>query len=556
MRARVSASLLLGLSFAFGCAHPGATLGSGAGPSAGATAGSAERSGGGAPGVADPDAGVPPDEASAAARAVDALGREAELFTSRLEEALWAQWTKGQGLDVAAVAERHARLFSTDTLATLRRARSLCAPETARAAAHLERFVAGELLSRALVPANAALAEVEANTTVQLQGREVPWLGLARALVAEPSALRRRGLWSAALEVLPALDAAIERRDGDGRRAAAELGLGSPLELALATREVDTEELTAAARLTLEATEREWRSAVERLAAESVQLPADKLTRADLPRLLRVPAADDAAFPAGDSAARGVALLGLLGLYGAPGLTLELSRSTTKNPLPVTVSPGGKSDTRVSFRPAGGLRDQRSLFAELGHAVTLHRAAAQRFELRRLGDPAFAHVAGELFASLLEEPDFLEAIGVPPPARASVARAARVERLFALRREAAAVLVSLQTNGASAAEARKRFVALTSEALLFPANEADGARWRVDGDFFLRSATALRAALYAEGLRARLRKELGDRWWRDGRAAGPLSAFWSQGTATSLERRLGPMGDAARLLGADLADRR
>jgi hypothetical protein len=141
------------------------------------------------------------------------------------------------------------------------------------------------------------------------------------------------------------------------------------------------------------------------------------------------------------------------------------------------------------------------VLAELGAALELKRSP-------RLANPALALRTSELFASLLTEDKWLTAQEIG--AREAVVSAAKAQRLFALRRAAGVVLAKLETQVlADEAEARARYVAVMSRALGLTLAPEEGARWRLETDDFLRSATQLQAMRRAEQWRVRL----GDEWW-------------------------------------------
>lgn len=492
------------------------------------------------------DAGVDPRVVQ-----VDAIEAEIGAVLRAQDEALWRHWTTGAPLELTKTAEGHDALFTKQTLATLRGAREGLPADVARRAAHLEHWLAGELLSRALTAENDAVASLEAGLTFTVDGKEVDWRELPRLLLTEKSAVKRRALWKASLEAAERLDAALARRDAKAAEAVAALDSPSTLELAAEARELDLDELARAAEAVLASTDDAWRVALERQSAADVRLPLASLTRAELPRLLRMPPDVDAAFPKDALASRAVSLLGALGVYGRPALTLDLAGGAKKHPLPLTVAPSPK-DVRVSFRPVGGLRDQAALFSELGAALALSEARTGHLATERLGDPAAAQVLAELFSGLVATPAWLESIGVKGEQQHAVIDAWTANRLFIVRRAAGVVLVRLETQGLPDTEARARFVSIMSRALGLPASEADGVRWRIDTDDFLRSATQLKAAALARALRA----ELTDNWFRSPEAWKPVAARFAAGTSVPLETQFAKLTDATVVLSVALGGSR
>lgn len=453
--------------------------------------------------AAQPDAGV--TEAEVFSSKVDALEYEVSHVVRAIDEALWLHWTSGAPLDLQAATQGHDALFSKQSLITLRRARELNASD-AQKVANLEHWLTGELLARGVAAESDALANLEASTTFTVDGKELSWRELNKLLVSEKSAVKRRALWNGSHAAALRLDAAIVRRDQKVKEVLTALELPAPLDFAAETRGLDLDVLQKSADEVLKRTDAEWKLTLQALSDADVKLPITALTRGELPRLLKVPAAVDAEFPKAKIATRAVQTLGTLGAYGQPGLTLDLAEAAKKNPLPLTVAPT-PTDVRVSVKPAGGFRDQQAVLGELGAALTLHTAKGS-FAIARLGSPTEALRASELVASLLTEDAWLSANEVNN--RPQVIAAARALHLFALRRAAGVVLARLETQTITdEPAARAKFVAIMSRAMGLTLAPEEGARWRLETDDFLRSATQLNAMLGAEAWRVKL----GEGWW-------------------------------------------
>jgi hypothetical protein len=458
-----------------------------------------------------PDAGV--TEAELVAPKVDALEKEVAQVVRAVDEALWQHWTTGVPLDLATATKGHDALFSKQSLQTLHKAREL-RPGDARRIANLERWLGGELLARGVVAESDALANLESSATFTVDGKELPWRDLSKLLVSEKSAVKRRALWNASHAAALRLEAAVVRRDEKVKEVLASLDVPAPLDFAAETRGLDLDDEV------LTRTDAEWKATLQVLSDVDVRLPVSALTRGELPRLLKVSPAVDAEFPKGKIGTRAVQTLGTLGVYGKPGLTVDLAEAAKKSPLPLTVAPAS-ADVRVSVKPVGGLRDQQAVLGELGAALTLHGAREGSFALDRLGKSPEALRASELFASLLTEDAWLTANEVNN--RPQVIAAAKALRLFALRRAAGVVLARLETQTISdETQARARFVAIMARATGLSLAPEEGARWRLETDDFLRSATQLDAMLAAEAWRV----HLGEGWWLRSLAPhpGPLPA--------------------------------
>ncbi len=476
-----------------------------------------------------PDAGNP--EVEALRPKLEKLSAQTAQVVQRSDEALWAHWTQGATLDVSG--PDGGVTLTRDSLALVRRARELKAVDP-RIARHLEYFIVGDLLARGVADENTMIANLEASLTCTVDTKEQRWRELSRQLVNEKSAVKRKALWSACLAPAEQLDAAFNKRDAKVKAVLASLEVTSALDFATESRELDLDALAKVSTRLLDETDALWHETLRELSDNELKLPLEAITRADLPRLLKVPVVVDNAFPKAQVASRAVQTLGTLGLYGRPGLTLDLAEAAKKNPLPLTVAPRS-NDVRVSFRPLGGLRDQALVLSELGTALALLSSKTGHFETTRLGDPAITQLSGALFATLLTEDEWLDEMKVP--GRAAVRAAAVAQHLFALRRAAGTVLARLELTDVPDATARARFVAIMTRALGVKMTPEDGVRMRLETDDFLRSATALRSMLLA----ATLREQLGPRWWRKAESGQALLNLWAKGTALPAETTVGPL---------------
>ncbi len=193
--------------------------------------------------------------------------------------------------------------------------------------------------------------------------------------------------------------------------------------------------------------------------------------------------------------------------------------------------------SRVSFRPRGGGGDWQDLLAGVGRALAAsHHGSSAR-------DAAFVHAFGALLGGLLLEPRFLaERAGVEKRQAPDVVRDLALRALFSLRARSAALRIATEVErGMSGAAWREAYREALSSAVL--------ATW--EGVFASRDAdaSALAAALSGEGLAARLRMEVRERfdedWWRNPRTAAHLAGLLAAGGVPGEESR---PSDAAREL--------
>lgn len=434
------------------------------------------------------DAGT--SEAELIAPKVDAIETEIAQVVKAVDETLWSHWTTGAAVDLDAPAKGHDALYSRQTLDLLRRARTL-RPNDGERIDGLARWLAGELLTRGVREESDALANLEASATFMVDGKELALRELGKVLLSERSAVKRRAIWAGSHAAAMHLDAAYLRRDTKMKEVLTALGLPGPVDFAAQMRGLETEALGSLADALLTATDAEWKTTLEALSDNDVKLPVAQLSRADLPRLLKVPAVVDAAFPKTLIASRAQAQL------GDAGVVFDVSEGQKKNPLPLTVEPT-LGDVRVSIKPVGGLRDQQLALAEVGTALELWNSRSKPFGLARLESPEVIQRVSDQMAQLTQDEAWLTANGISEN-RAAIIAMAKALKLFQLRRAAGVVLARLETEDMTdEVAARARYVAIMSRALGMTLSAEEGARWRVESFDFLRSAALLPLPAKAE----------------------------------------------------------
>lgn len=447
-----------------------------------------------APPPVQPAAKPPPPESETVAKRLADLEPHAVAVEAARDDAVWAFWLGGAP-GAADPWASHEALLDAEALNTIRRARALEVGEPAKLD-RLEALIVGELVGREMREVETQVANLEATVRFTFEGREVLYRELGAALAAEKSAQRRQAIWAASLPAVKQLDAALARRIEARTEALARFGHTRESFAGLLGR-TDLEAARAWADRFLTSTEVRWKA---RISAQRIS------SRADLPAWLKPSGQLDAAFPKARIAERGTQVLAGLGLYGVSDLTLDLTDSPRKQPLPLTVS-----GVRVSFKPRGGWKDQQALLSELGRALALrHAPEASRLTIE---------TTAALFAALTWNRAWLEEQQLPPAVVAQAAELGADTLLLQLRRAAGGLLRDLD-----------RAYTLAD----------DPARTRLDIEPLFAGVDTLRASSQAFALA----RALGAKWWASPASAEVLRAFWKTGELPEDVRAAGASGDA------------
>ena len=269
-------------------------------------------------------------------------------------------------------------------------------------------------------------------------------------------------------------------------------------------------------------------SASRAVAASSVRnigVTADRLRRADLPRLARTAIADPQ-FTPGQAWPLARAVFTRIGAQPPPSLRLDGEPSPSKGARPLALLVDPPIDVRLSLRPAAASRSSappstkaRGPWAGCSPAcragswrssATAPRRRARRSSSRRwLEIPGWLRAVTQLRGEPLDDVVHTEA----------------TRRVLAARRAAALVLFELRRREgpATAAAEAALYRGLLQRALFCVLSDDDAARWALEADPMLRTATPLLGAVLAAQLEQKLGLSGGPPRSRRSRSSGPAA---------------------------------
>jgi hypothetical protein len=456
------------------------------------------------------------------------LSEETHALLRAEGELLWTRWTTGSGpLPASALAE-HPRLPQRESIDIVKAAAARASGSDADALGLLAQQLATLALSREAGAEIDALERARAQLAFPAPGETRATLGerdLDRLLRDEPNAQKRAALSQAEAKAAQALAPLALARDAAVDKAIAALGLQSWAAVEERAHGIPLADLAKLAESTLDATEQVGARAVSTASVRNLGITADRLRRADLPRLARTALADPQ-FTPGKAWPTVRDVLALVGAPAPPGLRVDAEPSPSKGtrPLALLVDPPG--DVRLSLRPAGGFEEQRATLHEGARAVGGTMIDVPRWELAQLGDGCVAEAVALLFESLAGHPEWLRATtqlrGEPLD---DMVHTEATRRLLAARRAAALVLFEIRRREApSTPEAQAAlYRGLLQRALFVVLSDDDAGRWALEAESFARSVTPLVAAVLA----AQLEQSFGASWWTTPRPA--LKEIWAGG---------------------------
>jgi hypothetical protein len=442
-----------------------------------------------------------------------------------------------QEFEIEPIYERHAELFSRDTVDELRGSGNR----------ELLMFAVEGLMGQETKAEESELARREAALEIEVDGETIPLRQSPVAQGNEPDAARRQAIERARLEVaaseLTPLQVEMHER---GVAITKELGWSSMLELCEDLSGIDLAALEQQTEALLADTEGGYEPTVEPELQEHLGFGFDQLRRADLPRFFRAPSLDAAFPPERAIPALRQTLAGMgIDLDAQANVIVDAELRPTKSPRAFCAPVRVPGEVYLMISPQGGRDDTQTLLHEAGH--TEHFAnvnPALPFERRLLGDNSFTEAFAFLFQYLAEEPAWLEEVlGVDAAPLAGYAKAVK---LIFLRRYAAKLGYERRLHAADAdlSKMPDEYARRLSAAV-----HVDWPRetWISDVDPFFYAACYIRAWATERTLRAHLVEEFGERWFTEPAAGDLLKRIWSKGQRALAEELLDELGAEPRI---------
>ncbi len=233
-------------------------------------------------------------------------------------------------------------------------------------------------------------------------------------------------------------------------------------------------------------------------------------------------------------------------LAAEPGIRPDLDDRPQKSPRACVIASDPPRVVHLITRALGGVHDYEAFLHEAGHA--LHYAGldpALPLTFRRLSrDHALTEIYSFLLDSIAREPGWhAEHFGLDDAAASANAEATAFVEALMFRRYSAKLGFELDfwrrlpADGGTDGGYAERLTAATG--LRYPASQFVS---DMDAGFY--SADYLRAWIRAAQVRAHLRREVGDAWWRSRDTGAFLRALFREGTRPSTEDVAGRIGFA------------
>jgi hypothetical protein len=466
-------------------------------------------------------------------RELDDYRDQADRFLAEIDEEYYLHFAgHKETLDLSPIYDRHGELTSLDQANRIG-----SAVDGDRRTRELWKFACHGYLGNLTREYDEKTAALEAGLKATVDGQEIPYRMIRPTMANEPDRAKRQRLEDArnALTEEHLLPLQLEAAQAISEAVHA---LGAPTYTELHRRlGFRLDEMAEQCRAYLDATERMWEDAGDRLFRERVGVGLTEAQRFDTARVFRA-AAWDPSFPGDRMMPALEATLADLGidLYAQKNVELDIEQREKKSPRPFCSPIEVPGRVVLVIQPIGGVDDWRGLFHEAGHTEHFaHTRADLSVEERRLGDYAVTEGWAMLFEHLVQDAAWLNRLlDVPRPTEFVAESASGL--LLLTRRYCAKVLYELELHeAADPRPLQKRYVEILGDALKIEPSPTD---YLADVDPGFYSTEYVRAWAFEAALKRFFREKFGSTWFTRRDAGSLLRELWSEGQRPTADELL------------------
>ena len=466
-------------------------------------------------------------------RELDDYREQADRFIAAIDEEYYLHFAGHKdSLELVPIYERFGELTSLDQAN-----RVGSAVDGDRRVRELWKFACSGYLGNLTRDFEEKSARLEAELKATVDGDEIPYRMLRPTIANEPDRAKRQRVENArnALTEEHLLPLQLEAEQVVTEAVHA---LGAPDYVELHRRfGFRLDEMGDQCRAFLDATERMWEDAGDRLFRQRVGVSLADAQRYDVARVFRAPEWDPS-FPGDRMLPALEATLTDLGvdLHAQENVELDVEQREKKTPRAFCSPIEVPQRVVLVIQPIGGVDDWRALFHEAGHTEHFaHTRADLPVEERRLGDFAVTEGWAMLMEHLVQDAAWLNRrLDVPRPSEFVAESATGL--LYLVRRYCAKVLYELELHAAEDPRPlQKRYVEILGDALKIEPSPTDYLG-DVDAGFY--STEYVRAWAFEAALKRFFREKFGSTWFTRRDAGSLLRELWSEGQRPTADELL------------------
>ena len=476
-------------------------------------------------------------------RDLQALRDEIELFQGELMEEFYQN---NAGLKdetkTVEIYDKHSRLFSMETIASLRSETSNLEPsEENRGLRYIRAFCTLGYLDSATKVLSDKANTFETRATVESEGEAFPYRQVPVKLRNEEDAGKRRKLFNAKLVQTDILNGILLERLETAHDLAMTLGFKNYRDLCSSIKGIDYKALEEQMEELLRRTETLYVDSMDRLLRDRTGLAISEAWSFDIPYAFRGKEFDTY-FAKGTIQDAFASTLKGMGIDPTKytNILVDSEERPKKNPRAFCAAVKVPDDIRLVIRPGGGWRDYQAYFHEGGHAWHFGSTWKKHpVEYRYLGDNSVTEAFAFLLGYLPMNKSWLKGILGMKDSEEFI-RFSLIHELMFLRRYAAKLIYELKLHQAKVtSDFQEVYRNCLQKSLKIRHTEKHYLEDLDDGFY---CADYLRAWVLEGQLRAAVEEEFGEDWYANERTGPFLKELWSYGqkyTADELVKTVG-----------------
>jgi hypothetical protein len=446
--------------------------------------------------------------------------------------------------EISEIYSRYSDLFSIDAIERLKKERDEIDKyyETDRGAlSRLLAFAYENYLALKVKELTEEIANLEGSSTIEWDGKTVPFHEITPLLISEQNHERRLRLYRHLIRLIDSINDLRAERMEKLQESAAKLGFENYLQIYSQLYQVDYVALDNQMQRFLADTEKVYITYLDRLLRRNLGLSLAEADRADTFHFLHLRNFDNL-FPGERLLLAYRETMEGLGIRIDRQSNIEIDSVSRPNKhsrafcAPVVIP----EEIKLVLKPMGGLHDYEVFFHEAGHAQHFGFTAHDlRPEFKYTGDYGLTEAYAFLFNFLVSDPDWLSYM-LGDRELGDLPAAGLLTRLYSIRRHAAKLHYEIELYGStSPAKTADLYEEHLTAATKFQYNRAE---YLFDLDEGLYVANYLRAWMLEVMLRDYLLTRYGRKWWNNKKAGDLLKELWNTGnryTADELAAQIG-----------------
>jgi hypothetical protein len=446
--------------------------------------------------------------------------------------------------EISEIYSLYSDLFTLDAIDSLKKKRDEIGDyyETERSV--IERliiFATENYLSYKVKELSAEIANVEASSKIELEGKTVPFQKIANLLASDHDRERRLKLYRYYVRLIDSINNLRAERIEKLHDLSARIGYDNYLQLYTKLRRVNYTALDEQMQRFLIDTEKIYTIELERMLRLNLRISSTDADRADSFYFTQLNSFDHI-FPVDLLLPAYRETMSSLRIYTYRQKNIEIDRGGRPNKnsgafcAPIVIP----QEIKLMFKPEGGLSNFEHFFHEAGHAQHFGFTASDLLpEFKYGGDYALTETYAFLLSHLVSDPNWLEYI-LKTREAGELPKAVMLAKLYLIRRHAAKLHYEIGLHsGLASAKASDIYEENLTAATKFRFYKSE---YLSDLDDGFNSANYLRAWMFEAMLRDYLMTRYGRRWWSNHKAGDFLKELWNTGnryTADELAAQIG-----------------